>query len=133
MDRQRLLDIAAEAIRTDLLEPQGLNAPYLPIDDGQGEFPMEIGLAVGVTRYTGAYGQPTSIGISDHPMHQRPLDVVATLAHEMLHSALPWEVDHGPVFEQHANAMGLIGPPTSTVPGPQFIDWFNRRIKPALA
>lgn len=58
-----------------------------------------------------------------------PLQVAATLAHEMIHAFLPWSVGHKKPFPQICKAIGLAGKPSATCSGPEFEAW----IKPLLA
>lgn len=138
MNRQRLLDIADEAIRADLLAPLGLFPPYLPIADGANR-----GLRfweAGNTEYGPGRHKRPPLAIHISP-ELDDLTAVGTLAHELVHAALPFvpgypgntEDGHGPTFARNVYAIGLVGDPRATQVGPQFVDWFNKRIKPALA
>lgn len=131
MDRQRLLDIAAEAIRADLLEPLGLKAPYIPINDGEGLSQIDFMLANGATHFHRVTQRPDSISVA--AWVESDVKAAAILAHEMIHSALPYGEHHGDTFASFHHAIGLEGSPNASDPGPQFVEWFNRRIKPALA
>jgi hypothetical protein len=55
-----------------------------------------------------------------HPKLIDPVEVAATLAHELLHAVVGLEAKHGPIFRAAALALGLEGKMTSTVPGPVF-------------
>ena len=58
-----------------------------------------------------------------------PVEVAATLAHELAHAALGRDEKHGKEFARVVRALGLIGNVTATGPGPEFV----ARIKPVLA
>lgn len=49
-----------------------------------------------------------------------PIDVIAILAHEMVHGIVGIPAGHGPAFRKLATAIGLEGKMTATVPGEQF-------------
>lgn len=57
------------------------------------------------------------------------LVVLATLAHEMAHAALPVGTKHGPAFAKLVTRIGLEGKPTATSAGPQFKTWFKQAEK----
>lgn len=57
-----------------------------------------------------------------------PVEVLAILAHEMVHAVEGIAAGHGPKFRQTALAIGLTGKMTATDPG----DDFKRDIKPIL-
>ena len=61
-----------------------------------------------------------SVEIFISPVAARPQDVVAILAHELVHACLPADAKHGAKFKRLAYAIGLEGKPTSTVAGPAF-------------
>lgn len=50
------------------------------------------------------------------PFLADPIEVLATLVHELLHAVLP-EAKHGKAFKRAATAVGLEGKPTSTTAG----------------
>lgn len=59
-----------------------------------------------------------------------PVYTAATLAHELLHTTQPEslsnEASHGPEFAAKLRAMGIVGPATASVPGPEFEAWFKQ-------
>ena len=134
MNRQRLLDIAADAIRTDLLEPLGVHVPFVPIATwANAKEAREAGcwMCDGGTYWgTSEEGSVQAIYIAEWVA---PIKAVAILAHEMVHAALGKRESHGAEFNRVTKAMGLVGPAEHDEAGPKFIDWFNKRIKPALA
>lgn len=50
-----------------------------------------------------------------------PAEVVAIVAHELVHSAVGIKAGHGPAFRRVAKSIGLAGRMTATVAGPDFI------------
>lgn len=50
------------------------------------------------------------------------MQVLATLAHELIHAALGIEEGHGPNFKRVYKAIGLAGRATATHAGPEFIE-----------
>lgn len=149
-----VLKITGDAIKRDLLAPQGLTPPAIPLkfatpsDDPLeillgGHDPERLGpLEVGRTAYNGhdpLTALPEEIQISTWIADNR-LKVAATLAHELIHASLPYCADkvegkcqgHGPTFTRYARAIGLEGPPTATWAGPKFRAWFERAVVPLL-
>lgn len=66
------------------------------------------------------------------PVLDQPVEVIATLLHELLHAALPAKVKHGKKFATLAEKCGLEGKPTSTVAGQALTDRVNVEMLPAL-
>lgn len=64
-----------------------------------------------------------------HPKLGTAEDVAHVLAHELVHASVGCDKKHGPVFRRQAVALGLAGPMTATVAGPEFAE----RVAPALA
>jgi len=58
--------------------------------------------------------------------------ILATLAHELLHAALPEGVGHRGEFAKALPALGLEGPPTSTSAGDVLRAWFRWSVLPRL-
>ena len=54
------------------------------------------------------------------PFLDDPMEVIATLAHELGHAALGPNVGHKRPFKKLMGALGLEGPATATVAGPSF-------------
>lgn len=53
------------------------------------------------------------------PTHRNASDSIGTLAHELLHAALPDDAKHGPIFKEGMKKVGLEGKPKSAGPGPE--------------
>lgn len=51
------------------------------------------------------------------PVLGEPVEVLATLIHEMVHAAVGLKAGHGPGFRRVAEGLGLEGKMTATVPG----------------
>lgn len=62
----------------------------------------------------------------DYSDHENfTMQVLATLAHELIHAALGIEEGHGPNFKRVYKAIGLAGRATATYAGPDFIEWMK--------
>jgi len=60
------------------------------------------------------------------PVLSDPIEVGATLAHELVHACLDKEAGHGPRFRVLATGIGLEGKMTETVPGQYLKDWLAK-------
>jgi len=58
--------------------------------------------------------------------------VLAVLAHELLHASLPEDTGHRGAFAKALPALGLEGPPTSTIAGEDLRAWFRWSVLPRL-
>lgn len=61
------------------------------------------------------------------PLIRKVVDVIGTLAHELLHASLPDDAKHGPKFKEGMKKLGLEGNARSAGPGPElqlFIESF---------
>lgn len=56
-----------------------------------------------------------------HPGQEKPEDVAAILAHELIHAAVGIDAKHGPAFKEMALRIGLQGPMRATTAGPAFL------------
>lgn len=125
--KQLFFDIAADAIRSELLEPRGIDAPFVPVNVGA----TTAANAAGQTYYSrDATKVPIMIAISGNI--EDPIYAASTLAHEMVHTALPFAVDHDYPFDEIVRDLGLKGPAKATVPGPKFERWFYSSLLPKL-
>ena len=69
------------------------------------------------------HGSETRDGVSQvfiSPLIDDPIEVLAIVAHELVHVALGPNVGHRPPFMKVASALGLEGRPTATVAGSTF-------------
>lgn len=99
------------------------------------EFRVSVGWPLG-TRVAkrkgkgGCIGQCWSAGLASDriaqifisPILTDSVQIVATLAHELIHAILPGN-GHDRHFAAVAYAIGLEGPPTATVASPDFAEW----------
>lgn len=108
-------------LRSTMFEPRGITVPVLPISSVPLDF-EEYMNAMGVTRYRDK--EPFEWYIS--PRIDNPLEVASTMAHEMVHAALPYRVAHGKEFARIIDDIGLLPPYTATSPGPSFVQWFEQ-------
>lgn len=60
------------------------------------------------------------------PLLETPVQVIATLAHEMVHAADDGESGHKGAFTKAVRGMGLEGKPTATVAGAEFTAFAKR-------
>jgi hypothetical protein len=134
---------AVKLIKRELLEPLGLKPPELPI------YYISPWLMSPDTSAT------TKFSHDEKPHYKRPLmigintltlmtydfaELVATLAHELVHASIPFDADpitgpmagHGPVFQHYNEAIGLEGDPRMNHAGPWFRNWVETRVKPSL-
>jgi hypothetical protein len=135
MPNQAFFDEVGEAVREELLKPLGVIAPALPIVASGNDLPFNL---AGSTRYDVEGRKPVRHYINTSPLFEDcPVDQAGTLAHEIIHAALPFvprlnsaEQAHGPEFAKIATAIGLapgVAGMASSIVGPQFRQWFNHR------
>jgi hypothetical protein len=90
-----------------------------PISGGAGEKNVTIGQCFPPTMCADGIAQ---IFIS--PRLANSLDVLGTLLHELIHASFgvqAYRIGHRKEFSQAAKKLGLAGPPTATVVGPQLV------------
>ena len=117
---------------TDLLRPAFEEAGYTIPDNVRYTcgFPSKSALSRKRRRIgecwdeTSSAGQTYEIFIS--PLLAGPMDVAATLAHELVHATVGLKAKHGKAFAKCARAIGLDGKMTATVPGVGFQHWFAK-------
>lgn len=119
---QWLLACANDGIRP-LISAQGHTLPQFRVTCG---FPRGR-KAIGQCWYSDSSADQTN-ELMISPVLADPLDVSATLAHELCHAALTKGIGHKAPFKHLAYAIGLEGKPTATVPG----ELFKRTIEPIL-
>ena len=66
------------------------------------------------------------------PCLDQPVEVLATLLHELIHAALPAKAKHGKGFAKVALRAGLEGKPTATVAGQSLTERLNADVLPVL-
>ena len=118
--REQWLDKAVETFRPSILHATGRAVPTtIKVACG---FPSKGGLATKKRRVGECWGseavtQDDTAYIFISPLQDEPVDVLATLLHELVHSALPAKTKHNKTFAQAVAKLGLEGKPTSTVAG----------------
>ena len=66
------------------------------------------------------------------PCLESPVEVIATLLHELIHATLPAKVKHSRTFANAAKRCGLDGKPTATVSGETLTARINAEMLPVL-
>lgn len=138
--REEWLNAAAKAIATDFAETftdffgtEGHeHLRNLKVSAG---FPSTRGLSgktIGECWKAEAAGDSKSHHIFVSPLLTDPVQVIATLAHEMVHAADNGQNHHKGPFVRAVRALGLEGRPTATVAGPAFNEYAQRLIGEVL-
>lgn len=155
---QRFLDIATPLIRARLAK-LGMKTPEVPVRLVRGnDFNLHgtgegvPGKALGLTTYWQAYdprpGHPRDVQVTDRPLgpkdnaglqmvtglgpYSEHVWAAAVVTHELIHTALPSRVGHDFPFDLAHRVVGMIGPPTSSIPGPKLAEWVEEVLEPAL-
>lgn len=68
-------------------------------------------------------GKQSTVLIS--PILEKPVEILAILVHELIHSALGCKAGHGPLFKRLALAVGLEGKMRSTTAGVELTKWLE--------
>ena len=128
--REQWLDSAAAAIRhtfNDVFESHfgekgGAHLDNLKVSTG---FPSRGGLTkvIGECWTAGSAADEATHHIFINPRLTEPVEVLATLAHEMVHAADDGEHKHRGKFVRAVRELGLEGKPTATVAGEAFTEW----------
>jgi hypothetical protein len=123
-ERETYLAAAAVALQHEVFPSAGIDAAQW----SQRRYRVSCGFPIG---YRGsrsgkvALGQAFDPSISAdgtmevfiNPILDKPVDVIAVLAHELAHVWAGIQCGHRGEFARIARAIGLIGPMTATVPG----------------
>ena len=131
--REQWLLAAGELLAKDRFNPAGYDVPQARVSTGWPSGTKKNG--GGNTIGQCWYGLAAADGIAQvfiSPLLKGDVDVVATLAHELVHVVCGPEAKHGKVFKRCALAIGLAGKMRSTHAGPEFAEWVNARVVPAL-
>ena len=123
-ERETYLAAAAVALQHEIFPLAGIDAAQW----SQRKYRVSCGFPIGYRgSRTGkvALGQAFDPSISAdgtfevfiNPILDRPLDVIAVLAHELAHVWAGIQCGHRGEFARIARAIGLVGPLTATVPG----------------
>lgn len=119
MARQHWLEEATGALRP-LFADKGHDVPdTLRVSLG---FPFGSRKAIGQC-WSAQASSDTHSEVFVSPVLDDGGQIVATLAHEMVHASVGLEAKHGPVFKRCAVSIGLTGKMTATVAGPALQDW----------
>ncbi len=97
---------------------------------------VSVGFPSGASRKDGKIGQcwspyssvDGSVEMFISPVLDDPIQVAATLLHEMVHAAVGVERGHKRPFKQVMLAVGLRGKPTATYPGSELADTLQEAI-----
>lgn len=155
---QKFLDIATPLIRARLAK-LGMKMPEVPVIlvrgnnfnlHGTGEYVPTA--ALGLTTYWQAgdlrAGTPRDVQVTDAPKdpkddfgllsvaglgpYSEHVWAAAVLTHELIHTAMPSGVGHEFPFNIGHRVVGMIGPATSSIPGPKMAKWVEEVLEPAL-
>ena len=78
--------------------------------------------------YTTSTGGVFEVFIS--PVLDKPLDVIGTVCHELIHVAVGTEVGHAGKFKQACKYLGMAGKPTSAMPGQALAEQLAKLVEP---
>lgn len=117
INREQWLTVLAEELRKEVLKPAGFKIPKYRVSCS---FPSNRGTSnsnrcIGQCWHDGNKSGVIEILIS--PALEAPVEVAATLLHEMGHAALPKGTGHKKPFARFCKAVGLEGKPTHTNAG----------------
>lgn len=124
---QPWLDALTAAIKRDLFDPN-----HLAYDDRYG---VSLSVQGAHLSYNEGGVTVTSRDGKRHHVYvdamQPPLFAASVVAHELLHTAQPttWgnaQAHSDPEFIRGLEALGMIGPPRASLPGPKFEAWFKQ-------
>lgn len=114
--REQWLQDAATAIREQCFAPNDIAVPPIHVSvgwpGGRGKKDSVIGQCWATTAST---DKTAHVFIS--PVLHRPINVLETLVHEMVHAADDCKTGHRGAFARMAKSVGLTGKMTSTVAG----------------
>lgn len=122
-NREKYLIEMAEAIRPKIEKESGKLTPPYRISMG---FPSRNALSI-KKRVVGQCwgGMASADGVHQlfiSPVLHAPVEIAATVAHELIHANVGTEVGHRKPFSRVAYAIGLKGKPTATYAGDAFVE-----------
>lgn len=131
--REQWLQQAANVLALDWFAPQRLTVPSLNISvgipyraRGQGQH------AIGQHWHPPASANNIGAVFISPMIGDDTAQVVAVLAHEMVHAAVGNAAGHGKAFADAARKVGLLPPWTATTPSDGFIHWINAYLIPKV-
>jgi hypothetical protein len=121
MNREQwLTNVATELV--PIITQTGNTVPEF---DVTVSFPSKRGLSSKKKRIGECWSPHTSKSgryqILISPIIDSAMEVAATIAHELIHATVGIEHGHKGPFVQLVRTIGLLGKPTATTPGPEFI------------
>lgn len=133
MTREQWLQDCAALLARDRFTPAFYTVPAVHISVG---FPSRSALANRSRRIGECWSNTaTADGLCQvfvSPVLSNPVEVIATLAHELVHATVGLQAKHGPAFKRCATAIGLTGKMTATVAADSLKAWITATALPAL-
>lgn len=147
MITQQFLDVVVPAVK-DKLKAAGLIPADIPVEFD--DFRLTMYGAAGMTEFSkDDISRPTRMTLKRNQMAgaywtdkmvvdygvfgaDEAIFAAAVLTHEFIHTALPWGASHGPVFAEQHSKLGLIVDPEKSIPGQDFVTWFDENVRPKL-
>ncbi len=131
--REHWLQRCAVLLDEQRFAPADYHVPVVHVSVG---FPSRSALAAKKRRIGECWSsKAASTGLCQvfiSPVLSDPVEVVATLAHELVHATVGLEAKHGKTFKRCAVAIGLEGKMTATVASAAFAKWVSDVALPAL-
>jgi hypothetical protein len=117
-NREAWLDRAIDLFFRPLFAQLGYKIPdvvHVSVGWGQGRAGAESKDIAGQC-WSGVTSEDSAPHIFISPMLSDPIEVLGTVAHELVHATLDPVMDHGKEFRSLATKIGLVGKMTATVP-----------------
>lgn len=133
-NREAWLRVAYEVLRRELLPeaPKSVAVTWgFPSRNATSRRKRTIGQCFGGNAVRGEIEGGRAILVS--PVIQGPLEIMATLLHEMIHAALPVDVGHRAPFSRLCKRVGLVKPWTATTPSPELkakLESYIKKLEP---
>ena len=128
MNREQWLTEIAQRMETLF---KSKNYPLKPYRVTCG-WPCRLGLSLRAPRIGECHPVVSSKGgvmeIFVSPRLDKPLDVAGVVVHELTHVAVGTEWSHGTRFKAAMKALGLVGKPTSAMPGEKLNETLQKHI-----
>jgi hypothetical protein len=133
MNREDWLQRATTLLAEEVFLPAGYTVPAVRVSTGWPSGTKKNGS--GTTIGQCWYGHAAADGVAQlflSPLLADTVDVVATLAHELVHATVGPEAKHGKVFRKCALLIGLEGKMRSTHAGERLTTWIRAKLVPAI-